>query len=267
MPELPDVEIFKNYLEATSLHKEIEDVHVRSPEMLAGTSPSGLKKAMKGTSLQSAHRHGKYLFCRMDTGKHLVLHFGMTGFLKYFKNKDEEPSHVRLLLDFSNGYHLAYDCSRKLGKIELIDGIPEFIREKELGPDPLQPDFDFAAFKEAFKGSTGAIKPALMNQRYIAGIGNIYSDEILFQAGIHPKTFTGQLDESSLKKLYSEMEDHVLPEAIKAGARPDRLPSSFIIPHRSKDGECPACGGKIVKETISGRSGYYCPRCQGNQSR
>jgi formamidopyrimidine-DNA glycosylase len=165
-----------------------------------------------------------------------------------------------------NGYHLAYDCSRKLGKIGLTGSISEFIEEKGLGPDPFQPDFDLARFKKAVGGTKGAIKPALMNQQVMAGIGNIYSDEILFQARVHPKAPAGKLDDASLERLYSEMKDHVLPAAVKARAKPDRLPSSFIIPNRKKEGECPGCGGPLIKEPVSGRPTYYCPRCQGKRT-
>ena len=105
MPELPDVEVFKQYLDATSLHQSIAEVKILAPEMLKGMSVKELKQALEGDAFESSRRHGKYLFVKLDKGAFLVLHFGMTGFLTYFKNMDKEPAHQRLLIAFSNGYH------------------------------------------------------------------------------------------------------------------------------------------------------------------
>lgn len=266
MPELPDVEMFKNYVKSTSLLKKIEKVQVNANEMLHGVSSSRLKKTMIGARFQSARRHGKYLFVQMDNGKSIIFHFGMTGFLKYFKKPGEKPSHCRLIIYFSNGYRLAYDCQRKLGLIGMTGDVGGFIAEKGLGPDPCKTDFDFTTFKDAFKRKKGAVKSTLMNQHVIAGIGNIYSDEILFQAEIHPKTIVPMLDDASLKRIYSEMKNNVLPVAIKAGAQHGKFPSSFIIPHRSRDRKCPKCGSEILHKKVSGRTAYFCPRCQVKQT-
>jgi formamidopyrimidine-DNA glycosylase len=101
-----------------------------------------------------------------------------------------------------------------------------------------------------------------MDQKRLAGIGNIYSDEILFQAGVRPDLKAGELSEEDLGRIYTEMVSNVLPAAIEAGARPDRLPSFFIIPHRRGDGVCPRCGGSLEKRRISGRTAWFCPRDQ-----
>jgi formamidopyrimidine-DNA glycosylase len=119
MPELPDVEVFKQYLDATSLHQKIGKVKIIAPEMLKGGTVNRLKEALEGDAFESSWRHGKYLFVNLRNGPFLVLHFGMTGFLIYFKNRDKEPPHERLLIAFSNGYYLAYDCQRKFGKVAL----------------------------------------------------------------------------------------------------------------------------------------------------
>jgi len=262
MPELPDVEIFKRYLSSTALHKTIQSVEIHSTDMLKGVSARAIEKALKGDQLLSARRHGKYLFVKTaKKNKWLVLHFGMTGFLKYFKRQARIPPHERLLIAFSNGYHLAYDCQRKLGEIGLIDAPEVLIEEKELGPDALEPGFNRERFMKTFKNSRSAIKSALMNQKYVAGIGNIYSDEILFQAGIYPGTRSSELDENNMERLYFQM-DRVLKTAIESRADPERLPATFVIPHRHSDGVCPKCKGEIAKCKIGGRTAYYCPQCQ-----
>lgn len=261
MPELPDVEVFKQYLESTSLHKKIDEIEMQGRRLFKGISAAQMKRKLKGNSLASAHRHGKYLFIELANGGWLVLHFGMTGFLKYFKDQAGRPSHTRLLLHFSNGYHLAYDSQRKLGEIVLAADPASFIKKKQLGPDLFDPAFDLTKFRAILRKTDATIKSTLMNQKHMAGIGNIYSDEILFQAGVHPGCKTGQLADRVIEKLYSEA-GRTLEKAIEARSDPDRLPSSFIIPHRRSGENCPKCKGKITKEKIAGRTSYFCPECQ-----
>lgn len=261
MPELPDVEVFRQYMASTAFHKKISAATVFSKEMLESVSAPQLKKMLEGRTLESGLRHGKYLFTETSNGPWLVLHFGMTGFLKYFKDPDHQPSHTRLLLDFANGYHLAYDCQRKLGMMSLTDAPGDFIRKSQLGPDALDPDLDVDQFEQMVKGTSATIKSTLMNQNRIAGIGNIYSDEMLFQAGIHPGAKSQDLGKTEIKRLYGELKK-VLQKAIEARADPNRFPDSFIIPHRRTDRVCPKCSGDIEKAKIGGRTAYYCPRCQ-----
>jgi formamidopyrimidine-DNA glycosylase len=188
----------------------------------------------------------------------------MTGHLKYFKNMEKDPPYDRLLITFANGYHLAYDAQRKLGEVALIEDVEGFIQEKGWGTDALNPGFDLAAFKEALAGRRGMAKSTLMNQHIMAGIGNVYSDEILFQVGIHPRSKVNQLDEETLEELFQALKE-VLKTAINHQANPDRFPDSYIIPHRHDDGQCPRCGSEIKRVKVSGRSAYYCPNCQGEQ--
>jgi formamidopyrimidine-DNA glycosylase len=262
MPELPDVEVFRKYLNATSLHQKIREVKFHDRGMLKGISGPKLKSALEGQSFRSTDRHGKYLFAELESGSWLVLHFGMTGFLKYFKHKDKEPPHDRLLVTFSNGYHLAYDCQRKLGEIGLVDDREVFVTERDLGLDALAPDFNLAAFKKTLSRSKrSSVKSALMNQKRMAGIGNVYSDEILFQAEIRPESRVKNLAEEQLEKLFRELKG-VLRRAIQCRAQPERFPRSYIIPHRRGDGTCPSCSRRLERKKISGRSAYYCTRCQ-----
>lgn len=146
MPELPDVEIFGKYLKATSLHKKIKAVHVPETTILNGISAESLDDSIKNAELYDSVRHGKYLFGALDNGKYLVFHFGMTGFLKYFKNKPEKPSYICFMLEFSNGYSLAYSCKRKLGKITATYNLNKFLYDHDIGHDALDKDFDISGF-------------------------------------------------------------------------------------------------------------------------
>jgi formamidopyrimidine-DNA glycosylase len=262
LPELPDVETFRRYLGATSLHKEIAEVELRSPEMLVGTSVDELKELLRGSSFESTRRHGKYLFVAFDSQGWLTFHFGMTGHLKYFKDLGKDTDYDRLLISFTNGYHLAYDAMRKLGEVQLIDDVEGFVAERGLGPDALGPDLDEGTFVDLVSARRGMIKSALMDQHLIAGIGNIYSDEILFQAGIHPRAEIQGLSKQQVSTIFQVMHE-VLRTAIERHADPQQFPESYLNQHREKGGKCPICGQELQRVTVSGRTGYFCPNRQG----
>ncbi|MFO7743261.1 MAG: DNA-formamidopyrimidine glycosylase family protein [Anaerolineae bacterium] len=269
MPELPDVETMRWYLQSTSLHQEIQAVEVHAPGVVrsdGGGDQSAvreLREELVGCSFASTRRHGKWLFVALDdhSERTLVLHFGMTGGLKTFKDMDDEPEYDRVLFRFANGYQLAYVSQRKLGQVRLIDDVAGFIDRRELGPDALDADLDLAAFRNLVEGRRVMAKALLMDQHTIAGIGNVYADEILFQAGVHPRTRVSALDDQTVERLFHRMKE-VLRTAIRCQARPDRLPDTFLAPHRHAEGTCPACGARLERVKVSSRTAYYCPKCQ-----
>lgn len=259
MPELPDVETFRRYFDATALHQKITGVKADA-KVLDGVSENKLADALKGRQFAGTKRHGKHLFAEINEGGWLAFHFGMTGFLKYFQKDEEKPGHVRMLVNFENGYHLAFDCQRKFGRIRLSRDLEAFLQNMELGPDAFSEAMTAEAFAERLSNSRGYVKSVLMNQAVIAGIGNVYADEILYHARIHPKRKTDALSASDMKSLYRAMRD-VLERAIAAHAEPDDMPENFLLTVRGTDADCP-CGGKLEKIKVSGRNGYYCPTCQ-----
>lgn len=259
MPELPDVEVYRRYMNATSLHQAVSEVEVPAPKLLSGTTPQGLGLALKGRSFCETRRHGKYLFASLGRDKQLVMHFGMTGKLAYARKKHTLHPHAAMRLSFSNGAVLDYIAPRKLGMIGVTAALESFVAENELGPDAL--GIDEKHWLELARGRQGSAKSWLMNQEVIAGIGNIYSDEILFQAKIHPARKIKQLDQRELRKLHDATQG-VLEAAISVGAEPADMPNDFLLPHRKKDGRCPRCKGKLKQIHVSGRSAWYCPDCQ-----
>jgi formamidopyrimidine-DNA glycosylase len=261
MPELPDVEYFRKYMNSTSLNKKIVGVEVKNSKIIGRISPAALKKQLMGNKLKITKRLGKNLFAGLSNKKWLTMHFGMTGYLKYYKNNQDAPRHVRLLINFDNGYHLAYDCMRMLGKVDLVDDLPGFIKSKKLGVDPIEDKLSFKEFSGLFKSKNGSIKTGLMNQSILAGIGNIYADEILFQSYIHPVSNIERLSEDDLKKIYQKM-NTVLKRAISVNADHEELPTNYLLTHRKAGEDCPKCGGKIKKHTIGGRSSYFCSKHQ-----
>lgn len=263
MPELPDVENYRRYLDAKALHKKIDHVEVGNTKILRGVSRKKLASALEGRKLEKSRRHGKQLFARLDNGEWLTLHFGMTGYLAYFEDMDDEPRHDRLRVDFSNRHHLAFANQRMFGGAGLTPDPDRFIERKKLGPDAL--DIDRKAFRELLNGRGGQIKSALMDQQLIAGIGNVYSDEILFHARLHPKTAAGKLQAKQVDSLYRAMR-RVLETAIDRGAGTEevtrRVPKSWLLPHRKDGARCPRCAGKVATMKAAGRTAYYCPSCQ-----
>ncbi len=259
MPELPDVEIFKRYLDATSLHQRIKDVDVRNAYILKDVTARELARALKSRRFESSRRHGKHLFVRADDKVWLRLHFGMTGSLKYFKNHEQAPRHSRVLFVFANNHRLAFDDQRQFGQLGLLKGVDEFLKKRALGPDAIE--VDLGEFRKILGKRRGAVKSILMNQQIIAGIGNIYADEILFHARIHPATEISRLGDRALTKLFRTTH-YVLKRAIAAKADVNQMPRSWLLPHRGKGEKCPRCRRKRKSAKIGGRTAWFCANCQ-----
>lgn len=263
MPELPDVATFQRYFDATALHETIDAVEVRDDRLLRDVTSDELGERLFGRAFHGTRRHGKHLFALLDGEPDgaLALYFGMTGTVRTYRRADKEPEHARVILRFENGYRLAIVSLRLLGEVRLTHDVDAFVQREELGPDALDGLTDEAAFRAALAGHHGMVKPALTNQSIVAGIGNVYSDEILFQARLDPRTSLDALDEARLDELSGAMRQ-VLEEAIRHGAEPAELPDEWLTPHRGRDERCPRCGGPIERIEVSGRGTYLCPACQ-----
>jgi formamidopyrimidine-DNA glycosylase len=265
MPELPDVELYKRHLDMTCLGRTIRQVVVGDARILGGISAAELARRLEGARITASRRHGKHLLVGLGQPGWLTLHFGMNGSLEHFTEGEDDPPYDRVRFDFADGHHLAYLNPRLLGRVALAPDADAFVTAQGLGPDALDPRFDLAAFGRSITGRKRDVKSLLMDQEVVAGIGNIYSDEILFQAHLNPRTRCDRLDAVACSDLFGRLKD-VLETAITSGAGAerlvDRLPGSFLIPHRNKGGRCPRCGGEIAGAKISGRTAYYCPRCQ-----
>lgn len=261
MPELPDVETMRRYVDATSLHKKIVGVEVNAPRMLKGVSAGRFAANLENQRFESTERHGKFLFVELGADSWLVLHFGMTGHLEYRKNARKATPPVRLLVRFSNGYELAGIWQRRLGRIGLTESPAALARDQGLGPDAYEPELALEDFRRMVRGRRGSVRSALMDQGFMAGIGNIYSDEILFQAQIHPRAEARRMNGEALAQLHRVMR-HVLRVAIERQADPERLPSSWLLPHRREGEHCPRCGATLRRIDFSGRTSFLCPACQ-----
>ncbi|MFW5685451.1 MAG: Fpg/Nei family DNA glycosylase [Spirochaetota bacterium] len=262
MPELPDVEYLRQYAEATSLHRTIVGSSLASERLLDETSAQLVARRLKGASFQSARRHGKHLFLELEASGNdpgaLMLHFGMTGALEY-EQGDGAPEYRQLSIEFEDGSSLFYTNKRMLGAIAIIDDPDTYVADHGLGPDALSVSEE--TLDEVIHGGRGAVKSTLMNQSRLAGLGNIYTDEILFHARIDPRRPCSELSADEVATIHAKIR-HVCSRAIEAHARPDRMPESWLIRRRDDGARCPRCGGRVQNITLSGRSTYLCEGCQ-----
>jgi len=226
MPELPDVEAILKYLRVTSLYKTIDNIQIFDIRIIKGDR-NYFKNDLIGCSFQEAKRRGKFIMVKLDSAKYLIFHFGMTGNLKYFRNKIYMPPYTRILFSFQNGHNLAY--------------ISQFLKR--------------------LKNKSKTIKTLLMDQKFLAGIGNLYADEILFQARILPYRKAKDLNKRERIRLYKKIKE-VLKEANKVNAAVWKLKHKFIIPHRYEDNICPKCGNKLKSIKIGNRTSFFCSHCQ-----
>jgi formamidopyrimidine-DNA glycosylase len=261
VPELPDVEVYRRRIDPDALGRTIRSVELGDVDLREPVPASTLRSRLPGRKLTSTRRHGKFLFVGIEDAGWLLMHFGMTGEARLLDRNDDLPRHTRMTLLFEDGGRLAYTNMRKLGRLECVDDADAVISAEGLGPDPLKDGLDAATLGERLRGRRGTLKGALTDQGLIAGIGNIYADEVLLEAGLHPRTPVPSLNEEDVERIARAI-DAVIAAAIEAEVDVDRLPDWFMLPHRDGDGRCPRCGAELERTRISGRSTYFCPQDQ-----
>ena len=258
MPELPEVEIYSRYFSRHGLHQKIDAVRVLDERILGHIRPERFARRLRGCTFHEVRRHGKHLF--VDAGPAwLHLHFGMTGDLVAYRV--DEPRFARVVFDFANGMHLAFEDMRLFGVVDLTADPDRFIAEHALGPDPLDVAFKLADFRRLLEGRRGAVKSLLMSQEIIAGIGNLYADEILFQTSIHPRRSVDSIRPREAQALFTAMR-RILRDAITRHEAGKDVPAAYLMSHRETGEICPRCRGTIVRSVVFGRTTYHCARHQ-----
>lgn len=256
MPELPEVEIYGRYFARHALRQRIARVRVLDERILGAVRKDVFSRMLRGHTFAGVRRHGKHLFA--DAGDvWLHLHFGMTGDLSYYR--DDPPSFARVVFDFDNGAHLAFEDMRLFGVVDTIPDPDTFIHQHALGPDPLA--LTLAQFRAIVARRRGATKSLLMSQDVIAGIGNLYADETLFQAAISPRRPADRLSAAEVKTIFATMRK-ILTTTIERKDRGDDYPPRYLIHHREEGARCPRCGGTIARSIVFGRTTYFCARHQ-----
>lgn len=272
MPEIAEVEAFKKYTLLHCMNKTIIDVAAQDQRVIQKIGFPSFKKNLIGEKFTQVQRKGKYLIITISSGQKLIMHFGLTGYL-VFVHPDHTVRFSCVEFIFKKDESLHWCDIRKFGKLWLVKSADVIKGIKELGPDPLKLSLD--AFLEIIHDNEKKnIKSFLMDQKIISGIGNEYSDEILYHAGIDPRHIIKDLSGTSIKKIYHAMQK-VLKFAIKLRIKNlnlldeqrlfsetdgQQFPSSYLQAHRHTDGKCPKNPKHDLKKvTIGGRSAYYCP--------
>lgn len=289
MPELPEVETIVRDLNKKILNHKIVDVWTDFPKMIK--RPKGLnafKKEIVGRKIGKVRRRGKNILFDLSGGKTMLIHQKLTGHLLVGKWKLEKGqwkslikgpleekinNYIHLMFWLSGNKMLGLSDLRKFGKVLAADTkeLPDLEDIKDLGPEPLAKNFSFGKFKQALEGKKGKIKQVLMDQEVIAGIGNIYSDELLFEARIHPFKDVSKLSEKELKNIYQAMKK-ILRRAIVL--RGDSISDYRDVSgkeggyqkiqkvYRREGEKCYRCGAIIKRVKLAGRSAHFCPTCQ-----
>jgi formamidopyrimidine-DNA glycosylase len=268
MPELPEVETTVRGLEPVLQGARIERVTLRRGD-LRRPFPQDLGQRLTGATVTGLGRRAKYGLIETDRGDTMVFHLGMSG--RWRIDPGELGKHDHVVIETAK-HRLALNDARRFGSIDLVpttelDDWPAF---KALGPEPLGPDFDAAHLARVFEGRIAPVKALLLDQRVVAGLGNIYVCEALFLARIAPTRAAGTITRARLAKLVDAVRE-VLEAAIRAGgstlrdyARPDGELGYFAKEWRvyGREGEPCGCGGLVERRVDSGRSTFWCPRCQ-----
>lgn len=265
MPELPEVETVKRELEKTVLNRRIIKVIVNNAKVIRQPEVSEFCKELTGAAIKKIFRKGKVLIFELSNKKFLIIHFRMSGWFSYGLREEK----ARVVFQLSKDSYLNYMNQRLLGELRLINNWQDSKFIQSLGPEPL--NLSLGQFKQIIQHKKKSIKPLLMEQNLIAGVGNIYAQEALFLSGIHPQRAANSLSDLELKLLHRKLIT-VLKEGIK-------YRGSSINSYRNTAGDkggmeqrlkvygkkgmsCLACGGKIKKIIISGRGTCFCDVCQ-----
>ncbi len=271
MPELPEVETIRRQLEPEIVGRTIERMEVFDELFGRPKTPRALEKAVSGRRIEEFRRRGKYMLLDLSGGVTLILHLRMTGNLQ-LAPAEPEPRFLRALIRLDGGQTLTWTDARRFGHGEVVptDQIDERFAGR-VGVEPLSEDFTTDLLLELAAGRTAPLKSFLLAQERIAGIGNIYADEALWRAELHPLSPAG-----SMKREHAEALREGIVEALEAGldnggasiddyldARGERgsMQDEFLI-HRREGEECLRGDGTIERTVVSGRSTYYCPGCQ-----
>lgn len=273
MPELPEVETIRRTLAPLITGRTIVQVKVLLPRLLKNTTAEEFCRRLAGHKITRLSRRGKYLLLYCDPSLVLVVHLRMTGRLYYVVPDARPDRFTRIIFFLDNGYKLFYADIRTLGTLYVVaeTDVASVGGLGTLGPEPLTPAFSLAYLRQVLAASRGKIKAVLLDQRRIAGLGNIYVDESLHRAGIAPDRPAVSLSETETARLYQAINAEVAAGIADGGTtfRDYRDGTGHSGSHQrhlrvyGRKGEpCPVCGCVIARKEVAGRGSYYCPQCQ-----
>jgi formamidopyrimidine-DNA glycosylase len=269
VPELPEVETTVNDLRPQVVGKKIREVKVLAPGTIAEPSPDQFRRGLAGRKITGLSRRGKHLIFELDNGEFLIVHMRMTGSLLLKPAAEPPEKAIRIVIYFAGQTALHFRDMRRFGKMWLVKDKNSVVGK--LGPEPLEPEFTNEALGRILADRKAAIKGLLLDQKLIAGIGNMYADEALYAARLHPLRPANSLKKAEILRLYSAIQKVLHQGILNKGAstetylRPGGTRGeahlAFQVAHR-KGQECPVCGGPIERITIQQRGAFFCPKCQ-----
>ncbi len=262
MPELPEVETVKRQITSTIKGRKITSIEFRDPRNIKKISVKEFKKKIINDKVLDIERRAKYLFFKMRSGRWMVIHLGMAGRVLLKPDK-----YVRIIFNLSGGKKMYFSDTRLFGKIWLYDKYPEL----GLGPEPLEKSFKLKDFKKLVKNKKGNVKIVLMDQKFIAGVGNIYAAEALFLAGIHPKRRMESLKNKEISKLYTAVKKSLQAGIAHKGTSvtdfvnaigQEGTNQNYLYVYSRKGEPCRKCKQPVHKISLGQRGTYFCNKCQ-----
>jgi formamidopyrimidine-DNA glycosylase len=275
VPELPEVETIRHQLAPRVAGRTIVEAEVFDPLWSAPRAPEEVEADLRGERIVSLGRRGKYLVIELEGDRFLVMHLRMTGNFLWVAEADDQPGrgHLRVRLVLDDGNRLLFVDQRRFGTGVVIDGrdrLEGYLGER-IGPEPLAPTFTPAVLALAARGRKAPVKAFLLDQRRVAGVGNIYADEALFRARIHPLRPAGRLRRNELERLHTGIVEALEAGIARQGASIDNyrdangergsMQDEFLI-HLREGKPCVRCGQAVVKMVAAGRGTYVCRHCQ-----
>ncbi len=266
MPELPEVETIRRSLVRLA-GRRITGLTILRTDIVKKNDLS--IEHITGSRIAEVRRRGKYLVMDLGAEQYLVVHFGMTGRLLLVAREEPIALHTHAVIDLEGGCNLRYQDPRRFGGLSFVRDIEKFF--SFLGPEPLDPSFGVREFAIRMQRGTRQIKAALLDQRVVAGIGNIYADEILFAAALHPARRVCELTEDEVVRLHGAIKQVIARAVEYRGTtfrdyrdglnRPGQFQSRLSVYGRAGE-PCPRCGEPVQRIVLAGRSTYHCATCQ-----
>jgi formamidopyrimidine-DNA glycosylase len=266
MPELPDLEVIREFLAARIVEVPIVSAEVRRPLVMRNLLGVDAAGYLAGRTFTAVDRRGKFLLLPLDDGVTMVINPMLAGRLRYGTPLPRPRSRDALVLVLDDGYELRYHDAKDMGKVYLTPELSRIPTFDELGPEATDPDLTLEIFRQRLRRHHGEIKGVLTNQRFVAGIGNAYGDEICWKARIYPFRRRPSLSDEEVGQLYAAMRT-VLTEAVdllreRVGERIDVEVRDFLAVHGKADEPCPRCGSPVSKVTRQRRTTNFCRTCQ-----